>query len=361
MSQREIPAIIMRGGTSRGLYFNAADLPADRDTLAAVLIAAMGAGTPLQVDGLGGGQPTTSKVAMLSPSADARADIDFFFAQVHACEASVDFSPSCGNILAGVGPAGIEMGMVPATDGETRVRIRNTNTDSFVNSVVQTPGGMVEYAGGTRIDGVPGTAAPVLLDFMDVVGSKTGRLFPTGRPRDVIDGVPVTCIDVAVPMVIARAESFGLSGYESRDELDANTDFFARLEPVRIAAGERMGLGAVSKSVVPKVAVLAAPRGDGTVAARYFMPWKCHPTYAVTGSICTGAALLAPGTVADGLVPMPAGQPTFVRLEHPSGFIDVQFRHETGAHGITVHSAGLIRTARKIGSGTVCIPAEVWR
>lgn len=360
MDQREIPCILMRGGTSRGPYFNRADLPADEDRLADVLIAAMGAGAALQVDGIGGGQPTTSKVAMLSPSDDPDADIDYFFAQVHAEERSVDFRPTCGNILAGVGPAAIEMGMLPADGAETTVRIRSVNTGAYVDAIVQTPDGRVRYDGPARIDGVPGTAAPVILNFKNVIGSRTGALFPTGSPRDVIDGVEVTCIDVAMPMMIARAEAFGLTGYESREELDANREFFARMEPLRLEAGARMGLGDVSQSVVPKVGLLAPPREGGTVAARYFMPWDCHPSYAVTGSICTGSALLAPGTVAEGLVTIPDEQPTPITIEHPSGSIDVLVSYRTEDGRFDVESAGVLRTARKLLSGAVFVPAEVW-
>ncbi len=360
MKQREIPAILMRGGTSRGPYFNAADLPSDRAVLTDVLIAAMGAGSPLEVNGIGGGQPTTSKVAMLSPSDDDWAEIDYFFAQVHAEKPEVDFSPSCGNILAGVGPAAVEMGLITPTGDETRVRIRNTNTGGLIEAVVQTPNGEVDYDGDARIDGVPGTAAPVILNFMDVVGSKTGVLFPTGNPVDTIDGIDVTCIDVAVPMVVARAADFGIEGYESRDEIDANAALFERMEAIRLIAGERMGLGDVTSSVVPKFCLMASPREGGTCAGRYFMPWKCHPTFAVTGSICAGACVLAPGTVVDGLIEAPTGNPCHIRIEHPLGVIDVVFDHSFEAGEWSLRSAGVLRTARKLFSGAVCIPAATW-
>ncbi len=360
MSLRDIPCILMRGGTSRAPYYNRADLPADEETLAEVLIAAMGAGSPLQVDGIGGGQPTTSKVAMLSPSDDEWADVDYFFAQVHAEKREVDFSPSCGNILAGVGPAALEMGLMEPQGDETSIKIRNTNTGARIEAIVQTPGGHVTYEGDATIDGVPGTSAPVLLNFMDVIGSKTGALFPTGNPRDVIGGFEVTCIDVAMPMVIARAEDFGVTGYETREELDGNRELFEMFEPVRIAAGKLMGLGDVGKSVVPKFALLAKPRGGGTVAARYFMPWSCHPSYAVTGSICTGSCVLAPRTVAEGLGAIPNSKPTPINIEHPSGSIDVMFKYEVGADGFELGSAGVIRTARKLFTGAVSIPREIW-
>lgn len=360
MSLRDIPCILMRGGTSRAPYYNRADLPEDEKTLGDVLMAAMGAGSPLQVDGIGGGQPTTSKVAMLSQSDDDWADVNYFFAQVHAEKREVDFSPSCGNILAGVGPAALEMGLLEPQDDETSIKILNTNTGARIEAIVQTPGGQVNYEGDAKIDGVPGTSAPVLLNFMDVIGSKTGALFPTGNPRDVIGGFEVTCIDVAMPMVIARAEDFGVTGYETREELDGSQELFEMFEPVRIAAGKLMGLGDVTTSVVPKFALLAKPRRGGTVTARYFMPWSCHPSYAVTGSICTGSCLLAPQTIAEGLGTIPNSSPTPIKIEHPSGSIDVMFEYQFGADGFQLGSAGLIRTARKLFTGAVSIPREIW-
>lgn len=361
LQQTDIPCILMRGGTSRAPYFNTADLPEDRETLAAVLVAAMGAGSPLQVDGIGGAQPTTSKVAMLSASVDEWAEVDFFFAQVHTERGEVDFSPSCGNILSGVGPAALEMGLVAAHDGETPVRIRNTNTGAFIEAIVQTPDGQVRYDGDARIDGVPGTAAPVILNFMNVVGSKTGALFPTGNPVDVINETEVTCIDVAVPMVIGRAADFGIAGTETREEIEADRPLFERLEAIRLIAGERMGLGDVTKSVVPRCALLSPPRDGGAITGRYFTPWTAHPSYAVTGAICTGSCLLSDGTIAAGLARLPDQSPVPIRIEHASGAIDVLFDVDQRGEGFALKSAGLLRTARKLMTGTVSIPGAVWK
>lgn len=258
---------MMRGGTSHGPYFLAKDLPAERDAIAKVLIAAMGAGSPLQVDGIGGGRPTTSKVAILSPSEHEWAEVDYLFAQVHAEKAEVDFSPSCGNMLAGVGPAAIERGLIAASEGTTAVRIRNVNTEALIEAIIETPGGVVNYQGDARIDGVPGSAAPVILNFMNVIGSKTGKLFPTGQSIDTINGVEVTCIDVAMPMVIARAEDFGISGYEDRETIDANTALFEKIEAVRLVAGKKMGMGDVSASVTPKFGLLSPAREGGNSTA----------------------------------------------------------------------------------------------
>lgn len=330
MSQIAIPCLVMRGGTSRGPCFRREDLPEERGRLAEVLIAALGAGHALNIDGIGGGSAVTTKAVMLSPCSDGWADVDFLFAQVQVEEREVDFAPTCANMLACVGPAAIEMGIVAPAGDETRVRIRAVNTGARVEAVVRTPRGRVDYAGEARIDGVPGTAAPVVLDFMDVAGSKTGAVFPTGRPREVIDGREVTCIDVAMPMVIGRAADFGITGHETRAELDADARLLALIEPLRLEAGRRMGLGDVRRSVVPKLAFLAPPRDGGTVAARYFMPWQCHPSMATSGAICIASCVMAPETVAQGLARVPEGRPAHLVIEHPMGRIEVAMDVEIG-------------------------------
>ena len=360
MSQTGIPYLFMRGGTSRGPYFLREDLPEDRDLLAEVLIAVVGSGHELNIDGIGGGNAVTTKVAMLSISADDRADIDYFFAQVSVEDQLVDFKPSCGNILSGVGPAAIEMGLMPATDGMTTVKIRAVNTGSRIVAQVETPGGVVRYDGDTAIDGVPRTAAPVALNFMETVGAATGSFLPTDNLRDTARGIEFTGMDVAMPMVIARASDFGLSGYESREELDANKDFFAEMEQVRIEAGALMGFGDVTQSVVPKFGLLAPANRGGTIATRYFMPWSTHPTMAVTGAQCLASCALTPGTVADGLLKRPDTSPAKVVLEHPSGQIDLLVDFAVVDDAFTLNSAGLVRTARKLAEGRVFIPSAIW-
>ncbi len=360
MSQTAIPCLFMRGGTSRGPYFRRSDLPEDQDKLAEVLIAAVGAGHPLTIDGVGGGAPVTTKVAMLSKSDHDWAAVDYFFAQVSVEERRVDFSPTCGNILSGVGPAAIEMGLVAAEAGVTEVPIRATNTGALIEARVQTPGGAVEYEGDGRIDGVPGTAAPVLLNFRDVVGSKTGALLPCGQAREEVEGIEVSCVDAAMPMVIARAESFGLTGAETSADLDDNADFFARMEAIRRAAGRRMGLGDVAGKVVPKFGLLSAPRQGGAITSRYFVPTSCHPSHAVTGAICVGACLLAPGSVAEGLAQIPDEMPATLAIEHPSGQIEVSMDYELRDGALDLKSAGLLRTARKLMAGELFVPSRVW-
>ena len=359
MRQTAIPYHFLRGGTSRGPYFKRSDLPDDREKLSEVLISVVGAGNPRNIDGLGGGNAVTTKVAMLGRSDDPLADIDYFFAQVAVEEKLVDYGPTCGNILVGVGPAAIEMGLVPVGGEETRVRIRAVNTGALVEAVVQTPGGEVRYDGDVAVDGVPGTAAPVSLSFLDVVGSRTGAMLPTGKARETIDGIDVTCIDVAMPMVIARASDLGITGSESQVELDANKALFQRMEPIRLEAGKRMGLGDVSKSVTPKFGLLSEQKSGGHFSARYFMPWTCHPTLAVTGSQCLAACALAPGTVAEGLVRPVAPSPAVVQIEHPMGIMEVTVEYSHDDDGFHFRSAGVVRTARLIARGEVMVPGSI--
>ncbi|MFK8034707.1 MAG: 4-oxalomesaconate tautomerase [Hyphomicrobiales bacterium] len=361
MTLTAIPFHFMRGGTSRGPYLNRADLPEDLETLAEVLISIVGSGHPLNIDGIGGGAAVTTKVAMLSRSDDTWTDVDYFFAQVSVEDRLVDFAPTCGNILSGVGPAAIEMGLIDAQDGETPINIYAVNTGAKVAALVQTPDRKVSYEGSTQIDGVPGTSAPVELQFMETVGGVTGSFLPTGNLIDTIDGIDVTCMDVAMPMVIAKAESFGLTGYETAAELDKNLEFFTRMEAVRLKAGEQMGMGDVAKSVTPKFGLLAPAKLGGTVATRYFMPWKCHPMMAVTGAQCLASCVLTPGTVAQGLAATPNTAPAKIILEHASGTIDVLVEFRNTPNGFKIDSAGLTRTARKLAAGEVFVPNSIWK
>jgi 4-oxalomesaconate tautomerase len=360
MTQTAIPYLFMRGGTSRGPYFNRADLPEDLNDLARVLVAVVGSGHPLNIDGIGGGSAVTTKVAMLSKSDDDWADIDYFFAQVSVEDQLVDFKPTCGNILSGVGAAAIELGLYPAQAGETEIKIRAVNTGARIVTRVQTDGHAPIYDGDFAVDGVPGTAAPVSLDFMQVAGSSTGAFLPTGNIIDTIDGIDVTCMDVAMPMVITRAADFGLTGHETREELDANRAFFDRMEAIRIQAGALMGMGDVTKSVTPKFGLVAPAVQGGTLAVRYFMPWTTHPTVAVTGSQCLASCALTPGSVADGLVTPPAKGPLTVTLEHPMGLLDVIIDYDITDGAFNHISAGLMRTCRKIARGKVFVSKSIW-
>ncbi len=357
--QVSIPCTLMRGGTSKGPYFRMDDIPQNAEVRAQVLLAAMGSPDTRQIDGLGGSDTLTSKVALVGPSGREGVDVDYLFAQVSVDQAIVDTSPSCGNMLAGVGPFAIETGMVPITGDKTSVVIYDINTQSRIEAVVDTPDGAVNYEGATAIDGVPGTAAEIRLNFMDIVGSKTGALFPTGLPVEEIEGVRVTLIDVAVPMMIFRATDLGKTGYESSAELDADRDFFARMEAMRLDAGRRMGLGDVTGRVVPKIAMLAAPRSEGSVAARYFVPHKTHAAFAVTGALCVSSCVMAPGTVAEGIAKRPDGDDCTVWIEHPSGLIDVAMTTRVDGNSIDIISGGVIRTARKLMEGHVFVPSWI--
>jgi len=354
-----IPVIFMRGGTSRGPYFKAEDLPKDTAARDRVLLAAMGSPDPRQIDGLGGADTLTSKVAIVSKSTRPGVDVDYLFAQVDIGKPIVDTAPSCGNMLAGVAPFAIETGMVAAQDGETRVMIFNVNTEARIEAVVQTPGRAVIYTGGARIDGVPGTAAPIVLNFMDVVGSVSGKLMPTGNPRDTIDGIEVSCIDVAMPMIMMRAKDFGLTGYEGRPEINANKALFARIEPIRLEAGRRMGFGDCSDKVIPKVGLLSPPRDGGTIASRYLTPHALHAAHAVTGAVCVASACALDGTIAHELARPDDANPRTVWIEHPSGQVDVLLQTKGKGADMEV-VAGTLRTARPIMKGEVLVPRKVF-
>ena len=366
MTQRAIRCMFMRGGTSRGPFFLLEDLPADPEVRDRVLLAAMGSPDPRQIDGLGGATTVTSKVAMVSPSQRPGIDVDYRFAQVWLDKAIVDTAPSCGNMLAGVGPFAIERGLVTPDADETRVRIFDVNTGSRIEAIVQTPGGTVTYAGDQRIDGAPGTAAPVVLSFSDVVGSKCGAMFPTGAVQEEIDGVAVSCIDVAVPMVMMRAGDLGISGYDP-DEIIGNAVLMQRIEKIRIGAGRRMGLGDVTESVVPKVGILAAPRLGGAVYSCYLTPHHVHVAHAVTGAICVACSVSMRGTVSSAISRLSAKRVIQVttdvyetiRIEHPSGAIQVILEPEGEGIELKVQRAGIVLTARKIMDGRVFVAQRV--
>jgi 2-methylaconitate cis-trans-isomerase PrpF len=351
METREIPCMLMRGGTSRGPFFLASDLPSDPAKRDAVLISAMGAGHDLQIDGLGGGNPLTSKVAIVSRSNRPGVDVDYLFAQVKVGERRVDTSPNCGNMLSGVAPFAIEKGLVRARADETRVHIFNVNTGKRIDALVQTPGGYVNYDGNCRIDGVPDAAAPIELTFLDAAGAKTGQLLPSGLALDVIDGVACTLIDAAMPLMILRADALGKTGQESPTELDEDRHFMARLEALRLQAGLRMGLGDVRHLVIPKPVLIAPPARGGTLTARYFMPHATHKALAVTGAVGIATACATPGTIANALVP-DAGNGAPIQIEHPSGCLEMKLT-QPQPHGAL--EASLIRTARKIFEGSVFV------
>lgn len=358
--QTSIPCVIMRGGTSRGPFFLLSDLPADTEQRDKVLLAAMGSPHDYQVDGIGGARSLTSKVAMISPSKHGGADVDYLFAQVFIDKPIVDTKPNCGNMLIAVGPFAIEAGLVPARDPETTVRIYNVNTKTLVEAIVQTPGGKVTYEGDAAIDGVPGTAAPVKINFKGGIGSVTGKLLPTGKPLDVIDGVDVSCVDVAMPTIFMRAEQLGKTGHESAEELDRDKALMERMEAIRRKAGVMMGMGDVSKNVVPKIALLAAPAKGGMIAIRYFVPDACHKALAVTGTVCLASACAISGTVASQFVNLRPAPQGVLEIEHPSGKIAIDLDADFSNGRQELRRAALVRTARRVFEGRIFVPKHVW-
>lgn len=337
--------MVMRGGTSKAAYFLAGDLPADPAGRDDLLLRAMGTPDPRQIDGIGGAHPLTSKVAVVSRSADASADVDYLFLQLGVEEPVVSDRQNCGNVLAGVGPFAVERGLAAAGDGRTSVRIRMVNSQSIATATFPTPGGAVDYDGDTAISGVPGTAAAVVLDFAETEGSSCGALLPTGRPRDVIDGIEVTCVDNGMPVVVAAASDLGVTGYEDPGELDALRD---RVQSLRLQAGELMGLGDVTGASVPKTTLVAPPRAGGTICTRTFIPLRVHTSIGVLGAVSVATAVLIDGAAGHDLAEFPPpGVP--MSIEHPTGRLDVRVELD----GMTVRRSSIVRTARKLFDGTV--------
>ena len=349
----------MRGGSSKGLYFRQEDLPADEALRDRVLVAALGVDAR-QIDGAGGAHPLTSKVAIVSRSTSSDADVDYLFVQVVVGEGRVDTTPNCGNMLAGVGPFAIETGIVPARDDVTPVRVRMLNSDNLCELLVETPGSRVNYDGDAHIDGVPGTAAPIVCNYLDVAGSATGSLLPTGRVRDVVRGIEVTCIDNGMPVVVMRASDFGITGYETPKELDANKELKAKIEAVRLEIGPRMNLGDVATKVVPKMSLIAPARAGGHVCTRTFIPHDCHAAIGVLGAVSVATACILPGSVAEGIATVPSGKVKQMSVEHPTGEFSVTLDVAGTPERPVVEKAGLLRTARLIFRGEVLVPAAVW-
>jgi 4-oxalomesaconate tautomerase len=356
--QRSIPCLFMRGGTSRGPFFLEDDLPADVALRDAVLLAVMGSPDVRQIDGMGGADPLTSKVGMVRRGRTAGVDLEFLFAQVSVKEALVDTTPNCGNMLAAVVPFGLETGLVRAGGDVTTLRVLTRNTGTLSDIEVRTPGGRVEYSGDARIDGVPGTAAPINISFLETAGSVCGSLLPTGHLVDRIDGVDITCIDNGMPVVVMAADALGVTGYETRDELNANAALKQRIESIRLQAGPAMNLGEVAKKVVPKMCLVAKPRAGGQICTRTFIPRDCHSAVGVLGAVTVATAAVMPGTVANAQAPVPPGLVKTISVEHPSGEFSVVLTMNP-ANPAEVLQAALLRTARLIMRGEVFVPQAI--
>jgi 4-oxalomesaconate tautomerase len=356
---RGVPCVLMRGGSSKGLFFLATDLPADAHARDLLLLAAMGSPDQRQIDGLGGGDDQTSKVMIVARSDTPCVDIDYQFGQVSVARGTVDLTPTSGNMLAAVAPYAIDRGLVPATDGRTTVRMQDRTSGHRIDAVVRTPGGRVAYQGDFRLDGVPGTGSPIRLHFTNPAGRATGQLMPTGRACDTVDGVDVTCIDFANPMVIIAADAVGKTGCETKAELDRDTGWLARVESLRRSAARLMGIHDAGTRTLPKLVLLAPPRAGGMITSRYFTPGHCHAAHALTGALGVTAACHIPGSVAAGRVRWGGALPGHVLIEHPAGMLEASVGMPGGADETSRLTCGTIAaTARPLFSGEVLVRAS---
>jgi 4-oxalomesaconate tautomerase len=366
--QTAIPCYFMRGGTSKGPFFLASDLPADPAIRDKVLLAVMGSPDMRQIDGLGGAHPLTSKVGIISPGSRPGVDVDFLFAQLQPDKDTVDTTPNCGNMLAAVLPFAIERGLVKARGATTTARVLTLNTDMQCDVTVSTPSGEMQYDGDARIDGAPGTSAPITINFLDTAGSVCSGLLPTGKVKDRVQvqgagfetfEIEVTCIDNGMPLVIMRASDMGRTGYETVNELNTDTELKKKLEALRIKVSLQMGLGDVTKKNYPKMTLIAAPQNAGSITTRSFIPHVCHDAIGVLAAVTVGTACVLKGSVCDGVAVMPAGVSKKVSVEHPTGEFSVELQTDPDQPQ-SVTKAALLRTARLIMRGEVMVPASVW-
>jgi len=362
-----VPCILMRGGTSRGPFFLESELPSDPALRDRFLLAAMGSPDKRQIDGLGGAHPLTSKVGIVRRSETPGVDLDFLFAQLQPDKDTVDTSPNCGNMLAAVLPFALERGLLPVRQGATTARVLTLNTGMQCDVTVQTPGGRLQYTGEARIDGVPGTAAPITIDFLDTAGSVCPSLLPSGRVLDRIDvpgaapfAIEATLIDNGMPMVLVRAADLGVTGYEDVADLNANTMLKAKLEALRLAVGPLMGLGDVTNKNYPKMCLVAAPRAGGSIATRCFIPHVCHEAIGVLAAVTVATACVLGDSVTAGIASVPAGLVKTVSVEHPTGEFSVELELDKDNPQQVIRAA-LLRTARPIMRGEVLVSQDIWR
>jgi len=372
-AQTAIPCLMMRGGTSKGPFFNEADLPSDIATRDRVLLAAMGSPDKRQIDGLGGAHPLTSKVGIVRRSKVSGVDLDFLFAQLQPANDTVDTTPNCGNMLAAVVPFALETGMLKAKGDQSTFRVLTLNTDMQCDITVETPDGVVQYEGNARIDGAPGTSAPVVINFLDTAGSVCSGLLPTGKVKDTLtvtgEGfepftLDVTCIDNGMPLVMFKASDIGRTGYESVSEMNADTALKAKIEALRLQVSRLMGLGDVSQKNYPKMTLIAPPQNGGALSTRSFIPHVCHDAIGVLAAVTVGTACVLEGSVCEGVAVMPSGLTKNVSVEHPTGEFSVALQTAPASQlpgGQLVTQAALLRTARLLMRGEVMVPASVWQ
>jgi 4-oxalomesaconate tautomerase len=371
-AQTAIPCLLMRGGTSKGPFFNEADLPVDLPTRDAVLLAAMGSPDRRQIDGLGGAHPLTSKVGIVRKSKVPGVALDFLFAQLQPDKDTVDTTPNCGNMLAAVVPFAIETGMLEVQGDQSTFRVLTLNTDMQCDITVDTSGGLVQYAGNARIDGSPGSSAPVTINFLDTAGSVCSGLLPTGRVKDTLTitgeafepfTLDVTCIDNGMPLVMFNAKDVGRTGYESVADLNADVQLKAKIEALRLQVSWLMGLGDVSQKNYPKMTLIAPPQNGGALATRSFIPHVCHDAIGVLAAVTVGTACVLEGSVCEGVAVMPSGSTKNVSVEHPTGEFSVALQTEPAPHlpgAQNVTQAALLRTARLLMRGEAMVPNSVW-
>ncbi len=359
---RSIPAYLMRGGTSKGLIFHKKDLPNDRNVLTEYLLKIMGSPDVRQINGLGGGTSVTSKVCIISKSLEKDVDIDYFFAQVEVDRNHVDYAPTCGNMLSALGPFAIEEGLVETSDKITKVNVKSINTNALITLDVPTPDRKLKYSGDFKIDGVPGTGSQILMNFKNLEGKTTGNLFPTGNTTDIFDGINVTCFDLATSMMICDAKQFNILGNENSKELNNNKKLLDKIEKIRLLAGKKMGMGDVKGKVLPKVSLLSKSINENSIVSRYFTPYSCHETHAVTGTCCVASSCLIPGTIGFNLLKKNESldlKSEIIKIEHPMGTIDCSiilnsnFKNNLISKKNLINSCGIYRTSRVLMKGQV--------
>jgi len=348
----KIPCVLMRAGTSKGVFFHKDDLPRDSSERDSLLLKILGSPSKHQIDGIGGGDPLTSKVAIISRSTAVDVDIDYFFAQISIDKPIVNTQVNCGNILSGVGPFAIDTGLIKVTEDKTTVRIRNVNTGMIVHATVMTDAGKTRYEGTTAIAGVPGTASPVYLDFKNCVGKVTGKLLPTGNPINRINKIYVSCVDSAMPVVFVNAKSFGKTGYESKIELETDIQFMNELENLRIEAAKLLHLN--PRIIIPKIALVSPARDGGMICSRYFTPTTCHSTYPITGGICLSTACFIDESIANSISHISENK-SLISIEHPEGKLDIHLEVTFSNQEMNVTKAEIVRTCRPLFSGYVYI------
>ena len=376
--QIAIPYMHFRGGSSKGLYFNAKDLPTNEIERNKYILATMEGsdlGDPRQIDGLGGGSALSSKVAIVSIS-DMRCRIsdntegvspirhplsdipclDYYFVQVTLGKGKVSTTQTCGNILAGVLPFAIESGLIEATHPTTKAIINIINTGGLCEVVVETPNGQVNYAGNAKVDGVMGTAAPIICNYLDTEGATCGALFPTGNRVDIINGKEMTCIDNGMPVVLLRAKDFKITGYGTKEELDNNEDVKKDLESIRIQIGYKMNLGDVSAQSIPKMCLIAPPQYGGVISTRMFIPHVCHDAIGVLAAVSVATACILPNTITEGIASIQNPQSTTLSIEHPTGEMTVSLETATENGQLIIKKSGVMRTARLLSKGLVFVP-----